>query len=47
MIFSQNRVLLTYSEIKIPDLSFRFATHSRIDGKHKKIDKITSENNSM
>ena len=47
MIINQNIVLLTYSEIKIPDLSFRFRTHSNIDGKHMKIDKVTSENTSL
>ena len=43
MIISQNRVLLTNSEIEIPDLSLRLRTHSRIYRKHEKTDKITSE----
>ena len=30
-------MLLTYSEITIPDLSFRFRAHSSIDEKNKKL----------
>ena len=36
-------MLLTNSEIKIPNFTLKLRTYSWMDGKHNKIDKMTSE----